>query len=212
MISSQIEIQEELNRLANRWGEKSFSVEVMKRIRFYTKRMKAKDVKKMVNFFLDNNRYAPLPRDFADYAKSHGFGFGRQEPTTNCPNCKNRGLFTAIKNGHKYAFDCPQICEWNRYLFGSGKKNPWKSEYRKQGFLLEHETLPDSYAKTDMLANSIQLGAVGLAKALLKNTGMDTILEDFERGRNKPCENETRSSDLVSTKEILSGGKDDLPF
>lgn len=194
MINSQVEVQEELNRLSSRWGDKAFGPEILKRIRFYTKNMKAKDIRKMVSFFLDNNKFSPLPREFGEYARSHGFSAGRKEPATPCHSCKNKGSFIAVKyNYYKYFFDCPQVCDWNIFHYGRGKKNPWNAKLRDRGFALEHELIPRNEEMTDMMANSITMGFKSFAKKVLKGSGYDDILNDYERserdrGKNKGVE------------------------
>lgn len=175
-----LKIEKQIDRLKSRWGEKSFCPEVVKRIFFYTNRMTLDDVEKMINFFLDNNKFAPLPKDFADYAKSHGYTKFRKEPTENCRQCKNRGHFTAIRGRHKFFFDCPALCPWNKFFFGGEAPTAWKSEYRKLGFKLEHEAMERTEIMQQMLKNTIEFDVLGLAKDLLKGSGYDQILEQYE--------------------------------
>lgn len=203
MFNKEANRLEQFGRLAEAFGEKNFGRERMKRITFLTRHMNSDGLKKMVDFFLDNSKYAPRPKDFEDYAKSHGFTTGISKPQTNCNSCKNKGCFTAInEKGNKFHFDCPRICEWNVFNFGKKNKNPWKSEYRDQGFKLEHEVM-NNIEMTDVMANSIKLGVISFAKSVLKGTGYDRVLEDYERDRRKAAANPRHMKEPSTTKNLF---------
>lgn len=103
-----LEFNEQIGRLFDVFGDKAFSKGRLNRIKEIMEDRPRSMMKQLVDRFIDANRYAPMPKDFAEAVRAVPLQISKIQ-VEGCKDC-DEGLIIAVPkegNATRAAFRCP---------------------------------------------------------------------------------------------------------